>query len=284
MPELPEVETIVRRLQTVLPGKTIASVAVRHPKSFVGAHEQLAGAEITGISRRAKIARIHLSTGAEILVHLKMTGQLIYQDGQTRLGGGHPTADWTNQLPSKHTRVVLELSDSATLFFNDMRIFGWMKLLDAAGVQAELAAYAPDIIDPAITPAYLAEKFARRRVAIKQVVMDNAVVAGVGNIYANDALFLAGLHPARPADSLTLEEIKTLYQALVQVIEAGVVAGGATIDTYFQVDGFSGKYQEMVKVYKQEGKPCLVCGTLIERIKQGGRSSFLCPHCQPLLA
>lgn len=282
MPELPEVETIVRRLQTVLPGKQIASASALHHKSFVGAIDALKGAEISHISRTAKIARIHLSNNHELLVHLKMTGQLIYQDQHQRLGGGHPTADWTNQLPSRHTRVVMELSDSAKLFFNDMRIFGWMKLLDAAGVQRELQGYAPDIIDPVVTAKYLAEKLARRSVAIKQAVMDNAVVSGVGNIYANDALFVARIHPQRASNSLTQNEVTLLHRALVQVIESGIAAGGATIDTFVQVDGFSGKYQEMVKVYKQEGKPCQVCNTPIVRIKQGGRSSFFCPSCQVL--
>lgn len=292
MPELPEVETIARRLREVVVGKKIAKVRVLRSKSFVGEAAALHGATITSISRRSKVIQFEFDRPEKMLVHLKMTGQLIYQDKKIRLGGGHPTADWVNELPSKYTRVILELTNStqlqqseqtaseAKLFFNDLRVFGWLKVLDEVGVIKEFSTLGPDIIDPVITPAYLFEKFQKRGVPIKFALMDNAIAAGVGNIYANDALHLAKINPFRPANSLSLVETELLYKAAVQVISMGIDLGGATIDDYRHVDGFAGKYQTVVRTYGREGLPCVVCKTQIIREKQGGRSTFYCPQCQ----
>ena len=139
MPELPEVETVVRRLQQVLPGKTINSLTVLKEKSFVGDQFLVMEKTITEVSRRAKLIRIHLSDSTSLLVHLKMTGQLIYVDDQERLGGGHPTLDWVQELPSNHTRVWFDLGSHAALYFNDQRIFGWVKHMDEEAVQREYA-------------------------------------------------------------------------------------------------------------------------------------------------
>ncbi len=280
MPELPEVETIARRLAQVLPGRQILSVHARMVKSFVGNPEQVIGSTITGITRKAKVLTISLDTDAVLLVHLKMTGQLIYVDETHRLGGGHPTADWTAALPSAHTRVTLELSDSAHLFFNDQRIFGWIKVVPKAQVTHEFKNTAPDIIDPAITAEYFYEKTKTRGIPIKQLLMDNTFVAGVGNIYANDALHLAGIAPNRPARSLTQDEAARLYSSARNVIELGIALGGATIDHFRHVDGFSGEYQKEVRVYGKEGTPCRICGTTILKTVLGGRGTFYCPVCQ----
>jgi formamidopyrimidine-DNA glycosylase len=280
MPELPEVETIARRLSSILLHKSPRSIEVLREKSFRGDPQLLIGRSITEISRRSKIIRLHFEGNLNLLVHLKMTGQLIYVDTHQRLGGGHPTADWVQNLPSKHTRVVIDLTDEATLFFNDMRVFGWLKLVTDGEVQSEFARLGPDINDPTLRADYLYQKFQRRSLAIKQVIMDNAVVCGVGNIYACDALNLARLHPSRPAKSLTKVEVGRLLESAQTVIERGIELGGATVDNYKQVDGFAGKYQDAVLVYGRAGEPCLNCNAPLQKIKLGGRGTYFCPECQ----
>lgn len=289
MPELPEVETIARRLREVVVGKKIKTIEVLRNKSFVGSPSILEGAEITGISRRSKIIQFEFDVPEKMLIHLKMTGQLIYQDKSIRLGGGHPTADWVSELPSKYTRVILHLvgGNSATtklqeaqLFFNDLRVFGWLKVLTDAQVQKEFSVLGPDVIDSAVTPQYLFEKLQKRGMPIKLALMDNAIMAGVGNIYANDALHLAKINPFRAANSLSLPEAERLYKAVLQVITSGIELGGATMDAFRHVDGFAGQYQNVVRTYGKTGMPCLVCGTPIVRQKQAGRSTFYCPECQ----
>ncbi|MDQ5951807.1 MAG: hypothetical protein QG639_1088 [Patescibacteria group bacterium] len=280
MPELPEVETIARRLDEVLREKQISQVKILREKSFHGSPDAIIDAKIEKVTRKAKVLQIHLSNTLSLLIHLKMTGQLIYQEDGKRVGGGHPSDDWVNDLPAKHTRVVIEFKEGGTLFFNDMRVFGWIKIVDEKAVSQEMANYAPDIIDPQITPTYFQHIFSRRSQPIKLVIMDNTVVAGVGNIYANDALHLAKVNPMRAANSLSDKEIEELYKSAVFVINKGIELGGATIDNYRNVDGLAGGYQNVVRVYQREGQKCLECGTLIIRTKQGGRSTFYCTTCQ----
>lgn len=280
MPELPEVETITRRLQTVLPGKVITGVDVFKAKSFQGDTSQLTGATIVGVSRRAKILSIALSTNQFVLIHLKMTGQMIYVDGVRRLGGGHPTEEFISALPSKHTRISLTFVDGTHLYFNDQRIFGWWRIVTASGRDQELSKYAPDVISPEITTEYLIKKFANKTAPIKIAILDPSIMSGVGNIYACDGLFEARIDPRRKAGSLSSIEVDVLLKSLKMVVNQGIELGGATIQHYRTVDGLSGSYQDVRRVYAKEGEPCPECGQPIERIKQGGRSTFFCSHCQ----
>lgn len=280
MPELPEVETIARRLRQVLPGKTIAQVEVLRQKSFSGDVGSLSGVKIHVVERRSKILLLSLSNHECLLIHLKMTGQLLYVDGTKRLGGGHPTDDFIDNLPSKHTRVVIRFTDGTNLFFNDLRVFGWVHLVSKNEKERELAGLAPDITDSAITAEYLHGKLATRSQAIKLVIMDNSVVAGVGNIYACDALHLAKINPLLQARSLSYEEVERLLAAMKSVINLGIERGGATIQHYKNVDGLVGAYQDIRRVYAREGEPCQNCEAPILRVKQAGRSTFYCPHCQ----
>ncbi|HYD35640.1 MAG TPA: bifunctional DNA-formamidopyrimidine glycosylase/DNA-(apurinic or apyrimidinic site) lyase [Vitreimonas sp.] len=281
MPELPEVETIVRKLQQLLPGKHIVQVEKFHPKSFQGEHSMIEGAEIQQVSRRAKVINIHLNQNRHLLVHLKMTGQLIYLDDTVRVGGGHPTADWVQALPSKHTRVALSFADHSKLFFNDQRLFGWLKTVKSADLPLFFEGMGPDVIDPLVTPEYLAQIFKSRSVPVKQLIMDNTIMCGLGNIYACDALNVAQIHPLRPGKSLSFEEIERLLAASRKVLLKGIELGGTTFDgKYVDVDGMAGKYQSIVRVYGREGKPCLHCGTPIEKIQLGGRGTYFCPSCQ----
>ncbi len=281
MPELPEVETIVKKLDAVLPGRVIGRVKQYHAKSFMGDSQSLLGLEILKVTRRAKIIRIQLSNQLNLLIHLKMTGQLIYIDDQLRVGGGHPTADWVNELPSKHTRVEIEFKDGSKLFFNDQRLFGWLKVQTDQEVERVFSELAPDIIDPAVTTEYFVQKFKTRTQNVKQLLMDTQIVAGVGNIYACDALNLARIHPQRSAKSLTQTEIEQLVNATKKVINQGIELGGTTFDgKYVDIDGLAGQYQSVVRVYGREGKPCLYCQGEIVKTKLGGRGTYYCVKCQ----
>jgi formamidopyrimidine-DNA glycosylase len=281
MPELPEVETIARQLRSVLLHKVVSSVDVRKEKSWSGEVAKIVGSPIESVSRRAKILRFRFTNGSNIIIHLKMSGQLIYVDGEMRVGGGHPTSDWVSELPSSHTRVALHFDDGTHLFFNDQRIFGWMRVVNDDQVTQAFSLLAPDIIDDAITPQYLFEKSAKKRIPIKQFIMDNQVVSGVGNIYACDALNLAKIAPTRPANTLSMEKIQRLTKAMKEVVFLGIEKGGATSDgKYVNVSGMAGKYQDFMRVYDKKGEPCPNCGAMIEKMKIGGRGTYFCPNCQ----
>lgn len=280
MPELPEVETIVRRLRGLVVGKIIARVTVFRPKSFIGDPVQLVGLPILDLTRRAKLIRFHLPNQQNILVHLKMTGQLIYIDDTTRVGGGHPTADWVRALPSAYTRVHIDFTDGAHLFFNDQRVFGWLRMFTDDEVAQELAKLGPDANDPDLTLPYFAHKITSRKLPIKPLIMDNSIIAGVGNIYACDALNLARLNPWRPGNSLTSEEVQSLFDSIRQVIARGIELKGATVQHFSHVDGFSGSYQLEARVYGRLGQNCYNCGMVIGKKKLAGRGTYYCAQCQ----
>ncbi|MBD3279291.1 MAG: bifunctional DNA-formamidopyrimidine glycosylase/DNA-(apurinic or apyrimidinic site) lyase [Candidatus Pacebacteria bacterium] len=281
MPELPEVETVKRRLAQVLVDKTVAQVQVRRSKSFSGQPAKLQNQTIQEVSRRAKLLVIKFSAKLFLLIHLKMTGQLIYLQGQNKLGGGHPTADWTKELPTSHTRVIIDFTDQSQLFFNDMRVFGWLKLLTKAELKQELAKYGPDVIDSDVTADYFISKLAKTSRKIKQVIMDYRVIAGIGNIYACEALNMAQVSPLRPANQLNKSEIEQLFQAMKQVINQAIKAGGTTFDGhYVDVDGLSGRFQDQLRVYGQTGQSCPNCGAEIKKIKIAGRGTYYCAECQ----
>lgn len=281
MPELPEVETVKQRLSEILTGKTISEIEVLREKSFKGNPQQVAGLCIVSISRRAKLLRVRLNNHFNLLIHLKMTGQLIYTDDGQRIGGGHPTADWVDSLPSSHTRVVIHFEDGSTLFFNDMRVFGWIKVLTDDQVQQEYSRYGPDANSSEFTAKYLKEKLQTRTIAIKQAIMINEILAGVGNIYASEALFLAGIDPQKSAKKISLKEIKSLVVEIKKVIEAGIKHGGTTFDGKFvDVSGLSGNHQEHLHVYGLEGEKCDNCGSEIKKVKIGGRGTYYCEYCQ----
>ncbi len=281
MPELPEVETIVRRLKTKLVGHKITQVTKLHKKPWQG--DDVVGLVIKNVSRRAKVIRLHLSNHHSILIHLKMTGQLIYIDSkQKRIGGGHPTADFIQSLPSKHTRIYLDFDDNSQLFFNDQRVFGWWKVLSDDLAEQELAVFGPDIVDSSLTVDYLIGKLAKKTTSIKLAILDHTIVAGLGNIYVCDGLHLAKVSPFRQAKSLSKIELTRLLTSLQTVIGLGIQLGGATIKDYRTADGLSGGYQNAIRVYGKENESCLVCKSPIKRAKQGGRSTFYCPQCQKI--
>jgi formamidopyrimidine-DNA glycosylase len=308
MPELPEVETIRKQLSEVLVGQTIKEIEVRKEKSFVGEVGEMLGKRIVSIQRKGKMLMVELTGKVFLLVHLKMTGQLIYQEkdvssgsplhpsngalpnppltgeGTTqyhRIVGGHPTKDWVQDLPSSHTRAILKL-DKGTVFFNDQRIFGWLKVADSKLVNQLVSKMPPDIIDKEMDERKFWEVISKSGRPIKVVVMDSSKLGGVGNIYANDGLYEAGISPFRKARELTRKESDRLLKSLKDRVNLGIKLGGATAsdEKFVQVSGLGGRYQEHFLTYEQEGKKCGRCGGVIKKERLGGRGTYWCEGCQ----
>ncbi|HOX96531.1 MAG TPA: bifunctional DNA-formamidopyrimidine glycosylase/DNA-(apurinic or apyrimidinic site) lyase [Candidatus Woesebacteria bacterium] len=281
MPELPEVETVRRQLSETLIGKKIKKIEVSRTKSFNGDPDKLIDWQVEKVGRKAKIIEIYFKNKKDMLiVHLKMTGQLVFVDGDKRVVGGHPTADWVKDLPSKHTRVTIGFVDGSSLFFNDMRVFGWIKLTNKEKYEKGIKSMAPDVTENEFSLDYLSKILKNSRRAIKLILMDQTKIGGVGNIYANDALYLAKVRPDRKANSLTSKETKKIYEGVKEVIAKGIKYGGASAANYVDTKGMGGTYQDHFLVYKKEGQRCKKCGEKIQKIKIGGRGTFYCPVCQ----
>jgi formamidopyrimidine-DNA glycosylase len=292
MPELPEVEVVRLYLQKHLLNKNISKLEILTPKSFIGNSKLVEGQKIVKLSRVGKQLSLHLSNKLILLVHLKMTGQLILKKGKSRQVLGHPTKDMFIQtLPHKSTRLIFHFSPPSSrgvskgrrvLYFNDQRKFGWIKLFspnDLAKFQSSLGL---DIFDPIFTPKYLFSQLQRSQRAVKLVLLDQHFFAGIGNIYANDALFLSKIHPSVPASTLSKKQSQLLHRHLVTIMKKSVSAGGSTTkdQKYLRPDGTIGQNQFNFQVYQKKGQPCSVCQAPIQFIKIGGRGTFFCPHCQ----
>lgn len=294
MPELPEVETVRRGLQQTIVGKTIASVDVRAAKLFAEASERieqaLVGSEVLSVERRAKVLLIQLSSTWTLAIHLKMTGQLIVigVGAKHSFAGGHPEKAYEQELPHKHTHIIIKFTDGTTLYFNDLRKFGWFRLYPGISTKDLLAiedifknaCLGPEPFSDAFSLSYFAATINKRRVPIKTVLLDQTVVAGVGNIYADEALFRAKIRPTRLASSLTRPEIARLHPAIIDVLQLGIDYGGTSLNSFRNVQGTTGRMREYLKVYGREGQSCIICDNPIKRLKIGQRSSHYCPVCQ----
>jgi formamidopyrimidine-DNA glycosylase len=272
MPELPEVETVVGGLREQLPGRTIIGAAVYWSRTvaFPAADEFercITGRRVLSVARRGKYVVVELDQGF-LLIHLKMSGRLRI------VPCGEP--------PGQHTRVFFDLDDERRLCFQDARKFGRVYLVDDP-VQVT-GGLGPEPLSPDFTLECFRRMLARRSGRLKPLLLDQAFLAGLGNIYADEALFAAHLHPLCQADSLLLEEQVRLYESIRAVLGRAVAGRGTTLDDggYTDANGQAGTYQEEIAVYGRKGEPCLQCGAPIERIVIGGRSSHFCPHCQPL--
>lgn len=279
MPELPEVEVVKLFLEDKLTGSTIKDLEILTPKSFLGDPADVVGHHITHFTRIGKQLSIHLSNGKIMLIHLKMTGQLIL--GNTMLG--HPTK--FDKYPNKSTRLIFHF-DSATLFFNDQRKFGWVQVFSPKKLEQFQSHLGYDILDPKFTPKYLHNQLRCSSRAVKLVLLDQHFFAGIGNIYASDALFLSTIHPATPANKITLPQCRKIHRHLIDIMRQSILAGGSTMkdNKYVRPDGSFGSNQFFFRVYQRAGEPCLRCHTPIQSIRLGGRGTFFCPHCQPDLA
>ncbi len=291
MPELPEVETIRKSLEVFLIGKTISQIRVLKAKQFIGDPLTLAGYQIMNLTRHGKIMHWHLKTPSTatnavplpdgkdhahnaslgklaakqtegvvtryINIHLKMSGRLSF-------------------IPTEHTRVTFEFTDGSYLYFNDPRTFGWVKVTDMPEITQ-----GKDILSASFTKDYFIEQVSTQSRDIKTVLLDQDLVAGIGNIYANDALWEAQINPFAKAKNISLKKQLSLYKAVKLVIDEAVKHGGSSKTWVYRLpNGASGDYQNHFRVYDQEGKPCTRCQTVIKRISKNGRSSFMCPSCQ----
>lgn len=295
MPELPEVETIKRGLQQSLVGLKIRSIEVFNPKTFEADTNVLVGATVKRLCRRAKVLMIEVEGDAEytILFHLKMSGQLIFQ-GQTSRGqdqkvvGGHPTKDMLDQMPNKSTRVIFEFTDSSHktcsyLYFNDQRKFGWIKLVKTSEVEKNsfLKNLGPEPLSREFTWQVLKTQLLKYKTwPVKVALMDQIVIAGIGNIYASEACFIAKIDPRRKILTLTDTEFKKLYKGIKESLETSIKYGGSTRTHFVNSAGQKGYFLDFAFVYDRENQGCRVCHQMIKRITQAGRSSYLCPYCQ----
>ncbi len=286
MPELPEVETVRSGLAKLIIGKTIKTEQHDTDKGFPNHTKDvslfLTGATIVDVRRRAKVLMIDLSTGYSLLVHLKMTGQLVYV-GSTRFGAGHPNDGLVNELPDKSTRVTLTFTDETKLFFNDQRKFGWMRLIPTGEIPSTpfMLKVGPEPLANDFTAKDFIQRLARRpKTNIKAVLLDQSVIAGIGNIYADESLWGAKIHPTRLASSLSEAEMTSLYHEMREVMNLAVEKGGSSNSTYINAEGKKGSYMDFARVFRREGLPCPRCGTTIEKTRVAGRGTHTCPFCQ----
>lgn len=289
MPELPEVETVRLGLQRLLPGRTVSAAANDTAKSFPNAPSDVAqflvGASITAVRRRAKVLLIDLSSDYTLVIHLKMTGQLVFDSAQDHFGAGHPNESLVGRLPDKSTRVTLDFTDGSKLFFNDQRKFGWMRLLPTIEVPNIdfMRRAGPEPLEMDFTWQVLRDRLQRRKnTTIKAAILDQTVLAGIGNIYADEGLWGAKIHPATLVKNLSTAKVKALHAALVAVLKLSIEKGGSSNHTYVDAEGNKGSYMSFANVFRREGQACPRCGTIIIKTRVAGRGTHLCPKCQRL--
>jgi len=347
VPELPEVETVRRGLHELIIGRKIIAEKHDTPKGFPNAIADvknfLIGSMVTDVRRRAKVLMIDLSTDYTLVIHLKMTGQMVFRAGDVVFGAGHPNESLIGELPDRSTRVTLTFEDGSHLYFNDQRKFGWMRLLPTVVIQQALTGSVPEanarkqrsaqravhavrrastgVVDAAVaqelsqttelglvagesgtdavidfmmkvgpepleadfTAKQFAERFKRRaKSPIKAALLDQTVIAGVGNIYADESLWGAKIHPLTLVKDVTDAEFHTLYSELRDVMNLAIEKGGSTDKNYVNAEGKRGSYMDFARVFRREGLECPRDGTEIIKFRAAGRGTHICPHCQVL--
>ena len=281
MPELPEVETIRLGLQKYLVKHVIENIEIRLPKIFTGEVKNIKGAKIKEVRRFGKGLVIDLDNNHSIAIHIKMTGQLIYKRTATNAADTKVSWEKVGKLPGQFTHVIFKLDNRAKLFYNDMRQFGWIKILKTENLK-QLPFFrdlGPEPLNN-LTMQQFKTIVHSSRGLIKPLLMDQKKIAGIGNIYANDALFLAGIDPRRKANSLSEIEQEKLFKEIENVLKKGLEVGGSSEWSYVNALGEEGGYQKIFKTYGRKGKKCLRCEAIIEKITLGGRGTFYCPKCQ----
>lgn len=280
MPELPEVETIKRFLTPNLIGKKIIDLKILSQKQFIGNPQKLINQKFIKIKRYGKLISILLSNKLYLNIHLKLTGELLYaKDKNNPLFKETIPFTKTNKMPANTTRIIVYLDDNSVLFFNDLRKFGWFKLSKIAEKPKGV-----DVLDKNFTHEYFQKIILSSKKPIKILLMDQEKIAGLGNIYANDSLFLACIHPLIKTNHLEKKKIAKLYQSIKKIIEQAIKNKGSSgaDEAYILPDSSKGQHQRHFLVYQRENEPCPRCGEKIKRIKQAGRSTFFCPRCQKL--
>ncbi|MFA6995002.1 MAG: bifunctional DNA-formamidopyrimidine glycosylase/DNA-(apurinic or apyrimidinic site) lyase [Patescibacteria group bacterium] len=302
MPEMPEVETIARDLAFSLIGQKIESVKILSAKTVSQSEtffkKNLVGRKIIKVARRGKLLIFSLSPARRqspdyLLIHLKMTGQLIYLNRRTKIVGGHSlnsnrrtndnslAAAVGGELPNKYTRALLGFKPSGQLFFNDLRKFGYLKLVTGVELERLLKNnYGPEPLSPAFSRSVFQTILKNRTTKIKALLLNQKLIAGLGNIYVDESLWAARINPERPAGSLNLEEIKKLWQAINRIIRQAIKERGTTFSNYVDSKGQRGNFSRFLRVYGRQGKKCSNCQNLLLKKKVAGRGTHYCPHCQ----
>lgn len=297
MPELPEVENLRLGLEQKILGQKIIDVKVRKPKLVSGKgtlrtastkkvkefEEGLLGETFLRVERRAKNLIFKFKSGKILLVHLKMSGQFVYKgNDDKKIIGGHPIKISEKELPNKHTHVTFKLNKS-TLYYNDTRMFGYLLYYPTTNsfdqaLHFELLGLEP--LDKKFTPKYFEQRLKNKSGKIKAVLMNQEIVTGLGNIYADESLYEAKINPTRPADSLNKKEVELLYKAITRIIKKAIKVGGSSVATYKLLDESSGNYAREHKVYGKSGEKCLVCSNDFMTIQVQTRTTVFCPKCQ----
>ncbi len=291
MPELPEVETVRRGLDKLIVGQKIKHVSHETEKSFPNdpalVSEFLIGSEVVAVKRRAKVLLIEVSTNYTLMCHLKMTGQLVYvktaDEADERWGAGHPNDSLINSLPDKSTRVTITFADESHLYFNDQRKFGWMKLLptDLIAEEPFMLKVGPEPLEPEFTRKIFIMRVRRRNnTNIKAAILDQTVLAGIGNIYADESLWGAKIHPSTLVKNVSDAQLKKLHEEMLFVLNLAIEKGGSTNRNYVNAEGKKGSYIDFARVFRRENLPCPRCQTTITKIRVAGRGTHICTHCQ----
>ena len=275
MPELPEVETVVKGLRPLITDRIVTAVEIReenmiaYPEADIQAFkDSLIGSKIDAINRRGKYIIIELNTDKNMVIHLRMTGKLLVKE--------------VKEFRDKHTHVIFSLNDGQEIRFNNIRKFGRVYLIDKnhpeqAGGLADLG---PEPLSDELTVEDFKKLFEKRRALMKSLLLNQHFVAGIGNIYADEILFRSQVRPDRTADTLTELEKEAIYHNMREILRKGIIYGGTSFSDYVNAFGEKGSFQEELRVHQREGEKCCECDSIIEKIKVSGRSTYFCPQCQ----
>lgn len=285
MPELPEVETIRRDLETKIIGHKITAVEVcdnkivqNKPQEFI---KKLLNNKFTVAERRGKLLALCLKSNEYLLVHLKMTGQLIYKAGNKIIAGGHSLAKTEDNFSERFTRVKIELAGGEKIWFNDMRRFGYMKIVSA---EEKTKIFKNNFGIEPLTPDFIWDSFSKlfrkRQTTIKAFFMNQKIISGLGNIYVDETCFCAGVAPTRRVNTITALEQKKLFRCIPQVLELAIKNRGTTFNSFVDADGKKGGFSGFLKVFGRNGEKCKKCSGIIKKIRVAGRGTHYCPNCQ----
>ena len=286
MPELPEIETIKLGLQKEVIGKTVESITKLNENSFKVSEKDISDKildyKMISVKRVGKVLMLELSSGYTMAFHLKMTGQVVYRSKNYNFGGGHPTGSLINKLPDKSTRVIIELNSGGELFFNDQRKFGWIKLIKTGQHQDLVKNMGPDMYNDVDITTFIDRVKSKKNSRIKQVLLDQSVVAGIGNIYADESLFIAGIHPDSKISAIPEAKLNLLFGAIKDVFTRSIDMGGSSSRNYVNSSGGRGNYLDEAKAYGRDGQECEKCKQNMIKIRSAGRGTHICADCQRL--
>jgi formamidopyrimidine-DNA glycosylase len=286
MPELPEVETVKTGLSELLPGLKISEIKSNWSKSLQADEGiislNIIGSEVLSVNRRGKTILIVLDSDYTLLTHLKMTGQMVYR-GKKNFGAGHPNYSLVGVLPDNSTRVIIGFDNGDTLYFNDQRKFGWIRVIPTKEVEKDkfIASLGPEPLDKSFTKKmFILQVRKKPRSSIKAVLLNQNTLAGLGNIYTDESLWLSKIHPSTKVEEISDRQLGILYNSIISVLRLGIEKGGSTDKNYVDVNGNKGSYLNFANVFRRDKQPCPRCKEIIIKIRVAGRGTHLCPNCQ----